>query len=113
MPPGTSASMGVGHSGEPEGASDEELMRRVARLDPTAYTALYDRHCGAAFSLAHSILGDRGADQVVEEAFMSLWATASSYGPAHGTVRAWLLARVHARSAAVLRRLTEDEGQRR
>ena len=44
--------------------ADEDLMVLVERKDPVAFEILYDRHGGAAYSLAHRIVGrhgDRGA----------------------------------------------------
>ena len=49
-------------------------MDRVAEGDPRAFEAMYDRHGGAAFSLAYRIAGDRtAAEDIVQEAFLSIW----------------------------------------
>ena len=40
--------------------ADEELMQLVQRGDPRAFELLYDRHGGAAFSLAYRIVGRPG-----------------------------------------------------
>ena len=48
--------------------ADEDLMSIVEHKDPTAFEILYDRHGGAAYSLAYRIVGDRtaaAADHVV------------------------------------------------
>src|ERR671936_512237 len=42
--------------------------------DPRAFELLYDRHGGAAFSLAYRMVGTRAiAEDIVQEAFLSLW----------------------------------------
>ena len=48
-------------------------MPLVERKDPNAFEIVYDRHGGAAYSLAYRIVGDRGmAEDVAQEAFLSL-----------------------------------------
>jgi RNA polymerase sigma-70 factor (ECF subfamily) len=54
--------------------ADEEVMQLVQRGDPRAFELLYDRHAGAAFSLAYRIVGKRStAEDVVQEALLSIW----------------------------------------
>jgi RNA polymerase sigma-70 factor (ECF subfamily) len=84
-------------------ASDEALMlalaERAEALDP-----LYERHGGAALGLAIRMLGEREtAEEVVQEAFLSLWRNAQRFDPARGTVRTWLLGIVHNRAIDRLR----------
>lgn len=84
---------------------DEELMALVQRKDPSAFEALFDRHGSAAFSLAHRIAGDRAAaEDVVQEAFLSIWRSRSGYDRARGSVRAWVLGIVRNRAIDALRR---------
>jgi RNA polymerase sigma-70 factor (ECF subfamily) len=53
-----------------ERMADEELMAVVDRKEPAAFEVLYDRHGGAAYSLAYRIVGDRtAAEDVAQEAF--------------------------------------------
>ena len=40
--------------------ADEDLMPLVERKEPAAFEIVYDRHGGAAYSLAYRIVGDRG-----------------------------------------------------
>ncbi|MDQ4049020.1 MAG: hypothetical protein M3131_06535, partial [Actinomycetota bacterium] len=54
--------------------ADEEVMHLVQQGDPRAFELLFDRHGGAAFSLAYRMLGDRvNAEDVSQEAFLSIW----------------------------------------
>lgn len=84
---------------------DEELMNLVQRKEPAAFEVFFDRHGGAAYSLAHRIVGDRAAaEDVTQEAFLSLWRSRSRYDRARGSVRAWVLGVVRNRAIDALRR---------
>lgn len=79
--------------------SDEQLLGLVASGDEAALGALYDRFGGLAFGLAYRILGERGAaEDVVQEAFLSIWRRAATYQPGRGTARTWLLSVIHHRA---------------
>lgn len=85
--------------------ADEELMLLVERKDPDAFAVLYDRHGGAAYSLAHRVLGDRGlAEDVTQEAFLSVWRSGARFDSARGSVRSWTLGIVRNRAIDALRR---------
>ncbi len=85
--------------------ADEDLMTLVDRKDPDAFEAFYDRHGGAAYSLAHRIVGDPGlAEDVTQEAFLSIWRSNARFDPARGSVRAWALGIVRNRAIDALRR---------
>lgn len=88
-----------------EKLADEELMTLVAERDPRALEVLYDRHGGPAYSLAHRIVGERqAAEDVTQEAFVSIWRSHAGYNAARGSVRSWLLAIVRNRAIDALRR---------
>ncbi len=92
------------------GTSDEELLQRICERDVTALEALYDRHGGHAYSLAYRVLADRGmAEEVTQDAFMSVWRQAATYRPGSGRVRPWLLAIVHHRAIDRTRRIREKQ----
>jgi RNA polymerase sigma-70 factor, ECF subfamily len=85
--------------------ADEDLMTLVDRKDPDAFEVFYDRHGGAAFSLAHRIVGDRTlAEDVTQEAFLSMWRSKARFDPARGSVRSWSLGIVRNRAIDALRR---------
>lgn len=80
-------------------------MLLLERRDPDAFAVLYDRHGGAAYSLAHRIVGDRAiAEDVTQEAFLSLWRSSARFEPARGSVRSWTLAIVRNRAIDSLRK---------
>src|SRR5215213_4735063 len=93
--------------------ADEDLMQLMRRGDPRAFEAVYERHSGAAFSLAYRMVG-RGnvAEDVVQEAFLSIWRSGARYERARGSVRTWVLGIVHHRAIDQLRRSSVHERRR-
>jgi RNA polymerase sigma-70 factor (ECF subfamily) len=80
-------------------------MPLLAAKDPTAFEIFYDRHAGAAYSLAYRIVGDRqAAEDVTQEALLSIWRSGTRFDRARGSVRAWTLGIVHNRAIDLLRR---------
>lgn len=80
-------------------------MSLLRRGDARAFELIYDRHSGPAFSLAYRIVGSRSsAEDVVQEAFLSLWRSGARYDRALGSVRTWVLGIVHHRAIDGLRR---------
>lgn len=93
--------------------ADEDLMPLVADADPRALEVLYERHSTAAFSLAYRMLGSRGAaEDVVQEAFLSIWRSGGRYDRSRGSVRTWTLGIVHNRAIDALRRNTVHDRRR-
>ena len=93
--------------------ADEEVMQLVQSGDPQAFEVVYDRHGGAAFSLAYRIVGHRaGAEDVTQEAFLSIWRSRLRYEPGRGSVRTWVLGIVHNRAIDGLRRNLVHERRR-
>jgi RNA polymerase sigma-70 factor (ECF subfamily) len=87
-----------------ERLADEELMPLIGAKDPGAFEVFYDRHGGVAFSLAYRIVGERGAaEDVVQEAFISIWRSGARYDQARGSVRSWMLGIVRNRGIDFLR----------
>jgi RNA polymerase sigma-70 factor (ECF subfamily) len=85
--------------------ADEDLMQLVRDGDARAFEAIFDRHGGVAFSLAYRMCGRRAmAEDVVQEAFLSLWRSGARYDRARGSVRTWVLGVVHNRAIDALRR---------
>jgi RNA polymerase sigma-70 factor (ECF subfamily) len=73
--------------------------------DARAFAVVFDRHADAAFSLAYRMCGRRAmAEDVVQEAFLSLWRGASRFDPVRGSVRAWVLRATHNRAIDAFRR---------
>jgi RNA polymerase sigma-70 factor (ECF subfamily) len=93
--------------------ADEEVMQLVQSGRPQAFELLYDRHGGAAFSLAYRMVGNRvAAEDIIQEAFLSIWRSRLRYEPARGSVRTWVLGIVHNRAIDALRRNLVHERRR-
>jgi RNA polymerase sigma-70 factor, ECF subfamily len=85
--------------------ADEDLMQLVRKGDSEAFSVIYERHATAAFSLAYRMVGRRNAaEDVVQEAFLSLWRSGGRYDRTRGSVRTWVLGIVHNRAIDALRR---------
>jgi RNA polymerase sigma-70 factor, ECF subfamily len=84
--------------------ADEDLLYFVGQGDSEAFTILYDRYGRAAFSLAYRVMGERqAAEDLVQDTFLKLWRSATSYRPERGSVRTWLLSIVRNRGIDQLR----------
>ena len=85
--------------------ADEELMGLVRDGEVQAFEVIFDRQGPAAFSLAYRMCGRRAAaEDIVQDAFLSLWRSASGYDPRRGSVRSWVLSVVHNRAIDAFRR---------
>jgi len=90
-----------------ERLADEELMPLIGEKNPDAFEVFYDRHGGVAYSLAYRIVGERGAaEDVTQEAFISIWRSGARYDAARGSVRTWMLGIVRNRAIDALRSKT-------
>src|SRR5215212_5351147 len=97
----------VGVTSLPE-RSDEELMSLLQRNVSEALGALYDRHHRLVLALAYRILGDRAAaEEVVQEAFLSVWQQARTYHSDRGGARTWLLSIARHRAIDQVRRASK------
>ena len=85
--------------------ADEDLMTLVDAKDALAFEVFYERHGAPAYSLAHRIVGEpQLAEDVTQEAFLSIWRSKAGYDAARGSVRSWSLGIVRNRAIDALRR---------
>ena len=68
---------------------DAEVIRR-ARRDPTAFSALFDRHASVLHRYVTRRLGDSLADDIVAETFLAAFRRLGRYDTAHRDARPWL-----------------------
>lgn len=85
--------------------ADEDLMELVRDGESRAFEIIFDRHGDTAYSLAYRMCGSRArAEDVVQEAFLSLWRSGTRYDRTRGSVRSWILSVVHNRAVDTFRR---------
>ena len=85
--------------------SDEALVALIARSDDAALEELYTRFGRVAYGLALRVLRDPAlAEDAVQDAFLTVWRTASRFLPERAKASTWLLTLVHRRAVDVVRR---------
>ena len=94
---------------------DAELMAlidRVGQRDETALRLLYDRTAPKLFGLALRVVRQREwAEDVVQEAFMTIWRIAGDYRATLSPPMAWMGLIVRSRALDLLRKRTADRAQ--
>lgn len=76
-----------------------ELLKRSGRGDEGAFAQLYDATSARAYGLAVRVIRDPSqAEEVMQEAFLEIWRTASRFDPAKGSAVSWILTLVHRKS---------------
>jgi RNA polymerase sigma-70 factor (ECF subfamily) len=84
--------------------SDTTLLAQARAGDAAAFATVYDRHAAAAYGLARRMMRSPSAAQdVVQEAFISLWRT-DSYCAEKGSLRSFVLGIVRNRAIDELRK---------
>ncbi|WP_295960406.1 sigma-70 family RNA polymerase sigma factor [Rhodoferax sp.] len=86
-----------------------ELLDRVANRDASALKALYEHTSSKLYGLAVRVVGNREwAEDVLQEAFMTIWRAAGDYRASLSPPMAWLGLIVRSRGLDFLRRRTAD-----
>jgi RNA polymerase sigma factor (sigma-70 family) len=84
--------------------SDEALLNAIAGGATWALESLYDRYNRVLYSLAYRMVADHQiAEDLLQEAFVSIWRRATSYSPQAGAARSWLISILHHRTIDYLR----------
>ena len=88
----------------PEPGADVALMSRVQADEPGAFDELYDRFGTDAYRVAYGMTRNGArAEDVVQEAFLSVWRHREGYRSDAGSVRGWLMGTVRHRAIDALR----------
>lgn len=76
-----------------------ELLVRSADGDQNAFAQLYDMLSSRVFGLILRVLVDRAqSEEVLQEVFLEIWQSASSFAPKKGQGRSWILTIAHRRA---------------
>jgi RNA polymerase sigma-70 factor, ECF subfamily len=93
------------------GARDRQLIRRIGGGDEEAFRSLFAAYGPSAMALAARVVRQAHlAEEIVQEAFLSLWLSPELFDEQRGSVKAWLMTMVHHRAVDAVRR---EEAQRR
>ena len=72
-------------------ANDGDLVRRMLTGDEEAFTILYKRHQAGIYRFARQMTGEGNlAEEVTQEAFLTLMREGRSFNPRRGLLRPWL-----------------------
>src|SRR6266436_10369948 len=86
--------------------SDEALLNAIAGGAVWAMESLYERYSRILYSLAYRMVADHQvAEDLLQDAFLSVWRRAISYSPQTGAARSWLISILHHRTIDYLRRV--------
>jgi RNA polymerase sigma-70 factor (ECF subfamily) len=67
-------------------------LAAVANGDRKAFASLYNDYSAALFGVISRIVGDKEkAEEVLQDAFVRIWKSASSYDPERGRAFTWML----------------------
>lgn len=92
--------------------TDEELLSAICRGEESALEVLYERYHRYAYALACRIVRDPlASEDIVQDAFLSIWRKASSYQAQHGSVQSWVQAIVRHRAIDKIRASAHREYQ--
>ena len=81
-----------------------DLLARVALQDQSAFRQLYQQTCDRLFSLALQVVRRQStAEEVLQDAFVTVWNQAKAYSAAKGQPMTWLMTIVRNRSIDLVR----------
>lgn len=82
----------------------DSLMRRVANGDRSALAAIFDLEAARLIAIAKRIVRRRElAEDVVQEAFVTIWRKAALFDHERGAARAWMTTIVRHRALNLIR----------
>lgn len=90
----------------PNELSDEALLSAIAGGAVWAMDSLYQRYSRILYSLAYRMVADHQiAEDLIQEAFLSVWRRSTSFSPQSGAARSWLISILHHRAIDHLRKV--------
>ena len=93
------------------GSSDAALLDLVSRGDRAAFGVLYERHVRPVYWQAYSVLhDDGGAEDVTQDAFVTLWRKRDRVRVVDESVLPWLLTTAKLSALNVYRRQVRRSG---
>ncbi|MES2766576.1 MAG: sigma-70 family RNA polymerase sigma factor [Bacteroidota bacterium] len=72
--------------------TEEELVARLRGRDTAALSLLYDRYSAALYGVISKVIRtDEAAEDVLQETFVKIWNSFTSYDPSKGKLFTWML----------------------
>ena len=91
------------------GSDDKELIRRIARRDQTAMSALYARHNVRLYRyLVRLVRNEAVAEELMNEVFLETWRKAGTF-EGRSAVSTWLMSIAHNKAVSLIRKRSEDQ----
>ena len=82
-----------------QAARDDLLAERIRTGDREALGMLYDQYVSMALAIALRVVPDRAAaEDVVHDAFVTIWTKIGLFDASRGSLRSWLLVIVRNRA---------------
>lgn len=70
----------------------KELFESVCQGDKAAFAELYDRYSAALFGVVLKVVQENDrAEEVLQDTFVKIWRSSSSYDPSKGRLFTWML----------------------
>jgi RNA polymerase sigma-70 factor (ECF subfamily) len=87
------------------GPEDVLLLELIEQGDVDSMARLYDAHARVVYSVAVKVLRDASAaEDVLQDVFLRLWRSPSTFKPARGSLGGWLAVIARNRAIDILRR---------
>ncbi len=84
--------------------TDEELMLELSRGGQESIAPLYSRYAATIFRIAEHSLDRAASEEIVQEVFLAMWRSATTFDPQQGAFRPWLFQLAHWKILNELRR---------
>ena len=99
---------------EEDEVSDEFLIEAIADRAMWAFERLCHRYRGRFYALAYRMTADHMvAEELVQDTFLAVWQSATSYAPQAGPVRGWLFSIIYHHTINYLRSVRRSSALQR